>query len=141
MSYPQYHQHFSQHKHYITFTVPNRQVINKIAQDALDSNRLYVTTLARSLSKNIKELAIIFREYELATSPIEEEHELRVRIVLPYLPNHHKLRKEQIPEERQLSSGSEIDTEGFERLSVHNRATMYQHLSPLTTIWEDESEE
>jgi hypothetical protein len=76
MSYPQYFRHCEQDKHYITFTVPNRQVINKITRDTLESNRLYVAALAKGLSENIKELATLFREHELAASTIEDVHEL-----------------------------------------------------------------
>jgi hypothetical protein len=93
------------------------------------------------LSENIKELAAIFREHELATSPIEEIHELQIRINLPDMPNHHNLLTKREALEKRLSPGYEAATEGFKQLSVHDVTAKYQHLPPLTTIWEDDGEE
>jgi hypothetical protein len=141
MSYPQYFRHCEQDKHYITVTVPNRQVINKITRDALESNRLYVATLAKGLSENIKELATLFREHELAISPIEDVHELWIRINMPDMPNHNNLPSMQKSVERKPSLDCEAATEGLKQLSVHAITAKYQRLPPLTTLREDDEEE
>jgi hypothetical protein len=141
MSYPNGYQHYNKDKLYITFTVPNQQIINKIAQDALTSKRLYTTTLARSLSTNISELATIFREYDLTTSPIEEERELRVRIIMPDLPAHQDLSAKQMREERRPSRDYEVAPKRLKELSRHDRTTMYRRSPPLTTIWEEDEED
>lgn len=127
---------------YITCTVPSYQIISKINHDMINSSRLYVQALAKTLSKRIKEFAFSFREYDIVSFSMQGRFELRIRLLSP-------LSRRTVIERKptfffNLDNDRDITYIGQSCLSTTfeegDRNTVYVRQPRLTTIVEDKGD-
>jgi hypothetical protein len=78
MSYPQILPDSDPAKDYVSFSVPNKRVVRKIARDFNQDEDLRVQVLSRALTNYIDELALLFSRFELDVSPADSRNESRV---------------------------------------------------------------
>ncbi|KAF1971145.1 hypothetical protein BU23DRAFT_570145 [Bimuria novae-zelandiae CBS 107.79] len=86
MSYPGLLPDSDPKKDYVTFSVPNHKVIRRITKNLEDDENLRVQVSGKVLGKKLDEIAILFKRYEIESSPIEGHQELRVRLYVPKPP-------------------------------------------------------
>jgi len=85
MSYPQLLPDSNPAKDYVSFSVPNKRVVRKIARDFDQEENLRVQVLSKALTNTIDELAFLFSKCELEVFPAESRNETRVILYVPYL--------------------------------------------------------
>ena len=90
MSYPSMYPDSDPKKDYVTFSVPNHRVIQKIIRNSQDDEHLRIQISGRILEKYLDEIALLFVKYDIESTPIKGHQELRIRLCVPKPPEPPK---------------------------------------------------